>query len=176
MDDLWKTALWQQFGATIDMLENALLACPDSLWNGRLWNNQGSHFWYVSYHTLFWLDFYLSGLPEEEFAPPAPFTLAELDPAGVLPERPYTKEELRAYLASLRQKCRTTIAELTDERARRAVEYPWGRGQAVSFLELQIYNLRHVHEHAAQLSLFLGQNGVPEEALNWVPFAKDTSE
>ena len=24
MDPLWKTALWQQFGATIDMLENAL--------------------------------------------------------------------------------------------------------------------------------------------------------
>ncbi|HCI80283.1 MAG TPA: DinB family protein, partial [Ktedonobacter sp.] len=32
MDFLWKTALWQQFGATIDMLENALLACPDTLW------------------------------------------------------------------------------------------------------------------------------------------------
>jgi hypothetical protein len=30
MDPLWRTALWQQFGATIDMLENALLACPST--------------------------------------------------------------------------------------------------------------------------------------------------
>lgn len=28
-----KEALWQQFGASIDMLENALLACPDELWD-----------------------------------------------------------------------------------------------------------------------------------------------
>jgi hypothetical protein len=26
----WRTALWQQFGAAIDMLENALVACPET--------------------------------------------------------------------------------------------------------------------------------------------------
>jgi len=29
MDDFWKTLLWQQFGAAIDMLEDATRACPD---------------------------------------------------------------------------------------------------------------------------------------------------
>ena len=38
-------------------------------------------------------------------------------------------------------------------------------GRDVSYLELQLYNMRHVQEHAAQLSLFLGQHGVPDEAL-----------
>ena len=38
MDTLWKNALWQQFGATIDMLDNALLVCPDTLWQGRVRN------------------------------------------------------------------------------------------------------------------------------------------
>ena len=33
MDPLWRTALWQQFGATIDMLENALLTCPSTHWS-----------------------------------------------------------------------------------------------------------------------------------------------
>jgi hypothetical protein len=33
MDDFWKTVLWQQFGAAIDMLENAVRACPDELWS-----------------------------------------------------------------------------------------------------------------------------------------------
>jgi hypothetical protein len=43
-------------------------------------------------------------------------------------------------------------------------------------LELQLYNLRHVQEHAAQLSLFLGQNGVPDEKLAAVARAKDEGE
>src|SRR6266480_4071002 len=79
MDPLWRTALWQQFGATIDMLENALLACPNTHWNGRLWSDHSDHslspesaaFWYLTYHTLFWLDLYLAG-SHEGFAPPHP--------------------------------------------------------------------------------------------------------
>src|SRR5215469_12923935 len=130
MDPLWKTALWQQFGATIDMLENALVACPTTLWKERLWRDlpppefppEFGEFWYIAYHTLFWLDLYLSGDREEEFAPPAPFTRAELDPAVSL-ERPYKKEELLAYLATMRQKCQATLVALTDERAHQAVEY-----------------------------------------------------
>lgn len=73
------------------MLENAVVACPDELWSDR---SRQPEFWYVAYHTLFWLDFYFSE-PLEEFAPPAPFTLEELDPAGVIPERPYTKAEIQ---------------------------------------------------------------------------------
>ena len=40
METTWRTALWQQFGAAIDMLENALLACPSVHWNERLWSDQ----------------------------------------------------------------------------------------------------------------------------------------
>ena len=181
METSWNTALWRQFGAAIDMLENALVACPDSLWSARLWSNpspswfppQFAEFWYVTFHALVWLDLYLSGVPEEDFAPPAPFAQGELDSVEALPERPYTKEELHAYLASLRRKCHTTLVALTDEQARRHVEYPWAEGQVVSYLELQLYTMRHVQEHAAQLSLFLGQHGIPDEALNSVARAKE---
>ena len=176
-----RTILWRQFGAAIDMLENALVACPASLWRERLWRTpsptefppQFAEFWYVTFHALVWLDLYLSGIPEEEFAPPAPFAQGELDSVEALPEQPYTKEELHAYLASTRQKCHATLLALTDEQARRHVEYPWSEGQPISFLELHLYNMRHVQEHAAQLSLFLGQHGIPGEALDWVPRAKD---
>jgi hypothetical protein len=37
MNSTWKTIIWQQFGAAIDMLDNALRACPDELWRDRLW-------------------------------------------------------------------------------------------------------------------------------------------
>lgn len=180
MENAGNTALWMQFGAAIDVFEKALVACPDSLWRQRLWNvrSDGSvppefaEFWYQAYHTLFWLDLYLSGSREEEFAPPAPFTWVELDFPWVVPAQPYTKEELRAYLAATRQKCQATLTTLTNEGARRIVEYPWAEGKSVSYFELQLYNMRHVQEHAAQLSLFLGQNGVPDEALAAVARAK----
>jgi hypothetical protein len=183
METTWNTALWRQFGAAIDMLENALVTCPDALWTQRLWRDPPNHplppgfppqfaeFWYLAYHTLFWLDLYLSGCREEEFAPPPPFTWVELDLAPPL-ERPYTKEELHAYLAATRRKAQATLVALTDERARQAVEYPWAQGQTVSFLELQLYNMRHVQEHAAQLNLFLGQRAMPAAA-DWVPRVQD---
>lgn len=150
MDATLRPIIWQQFGAAIDMLDNALLACPEQLWSDR---SQQPEFWYVAYHTLFWLDLYLSG-SAEGFAPPAPFTLDELDPAGVLPERPYTKDELRSYLHHCRRKCQTTIERLSDEKAGQRCGIG---GEEGTFLELLLYNMRHVQEHAAQLSLILGQ-------------------
>lgn len=153
----WKAVIWPQFGAAIDMLENALLACPDELWRARLWTDEelpeSAEFWYLVYHTLFWLDLYLSGT-REGFAPPAPFTLNELDPAGVLPAQPYTKDELQNYLAYCRRKCQTTLDALTDEKAAQRTGFPWIED---SLAELQLYNLRHVQEHAAQLNMLLGQ-------------------
>src|SRR2546421_8711353 len=103
--------------------------------------------------------------------PPAPFTLAEIDPAGVLPERPYTRDELHTYLVHLRQKCQTTIAGLSDEKAHQQVSFPWVGEKPMSFLALLLYTMRHVQEHATQLNLFLGQNGI-SGASDWVSRAK----
>lgn len=158
MDATLKTSIWQQFGASIDYLGDTMRDCPDQLWLSSLWDNPGegpgfSQFWYRVYHTLFWLDLYLTGA-EEGFVPPAPFTLIEQDDGWLLPERPYTKDELHAYLNYCREKCRATIEALTDETAQRRCRFGWGE---VSFVELLLYNMRHVQEHAAQLNLLLGQ-------------------
>ena len=177
MDNLWREALWKQFGATIDMLDNALIACPDALWHEAIWESPlgPMEFWYVAYHALFWLDLYLFG-SEEGFAPQVPFILVEQDDAaGPIPDRPYSRGELRAYLASVRQKCRTTIETMTDERARQPVNFSWIReGEVISYADLQLYSMRHMQEHAAQLSLLLGQHGVPGEAIDWVTRAHDS--
>jgi hypothetical protein len=160
MNATWKTTLWNQFGASIDSLQDMLRACPDALWRERLWETSATRpeyaeFWYRVYHALFWLDLYLTGA-EEGFAPPAPFELIEMKEDD-LPERVYTKEELQAYLDHGRQRCKETIEALTDETAQRRCRFAWGQ---VSFAELLLYNMRHVQEIAAQLSLFLGQKGV----------------
>ena len=172
MDETWRTATWQQFGAAIDMLGNALRDCPDELWAESLWDDRDapglSAFWYLAYHALFWLDLYLSGT-REGFAPPDPFTLDELDPAGVLPPKAYTRAELEGYLAHGRRKCRETIETLTGDRASRPCRV--GTGE-MPFAELLLYNMRHVQEHAAQLSMLLGQRA--GTAFRWERRSDDT--
>jgi hypothetical protein len=153
-----RTIIWQQFGAAIDMLDNAMVACPEEVWNGRT-HRPETEVWYLVFHTLFWLDLYLSD-SVEGFAPPAPFTLDELNPAGLLPDRVYTKEELRTYLEHGRNKCRTTIEALTDEKALKRFSIG---SIDLSVAELHLYNMRHVQHAAAQLNLILRQtiDGAP---------------
>lgn len=160
MDSSLKEILWKQFGASIDMLENSIKACPDELWNSD------SKFWYIGYHTLFFLDYYLSDDPDN-FQPPEPFTLSEFNEDGEMPERVYSKEELLSYLGFCRKKCHDLIANLNNESsAKRFIN----KYRNYSITEILIYNMRHVQHHAAQLNLLLRQNSdfVPD----WVSRTK----
>ena len=154
----WKTIVWQQFGAAINMLENALHACPDQLWRDNIWDDptdapEYTELWFIVFHVPFWTDLYLSDARQEDFPPPAPFI------RGSLPEKPYTKEELQAYLEHCPQKGRTIFEALTDEKADQHCEFPWG--EQVRFAELQLYSMRHVQEQASRLSLHLGKRVLP---------------
>jgi hypothetical protein len=159
MNKFCKTIVWSQFDAAIKMLENGMQACPEKLWGDR---SQRPEFWYMVFHTLFFLDCYLSD-SLGVFTPPAPFTLDELDTAGILPDRVYTKEELQSYLEDGRQKCRQTIEALTEEKAERRCGFDW---LELSVEELLLYNMRHVQHHAAQLNLILRQQ--IDSAPRWV--------
>lgn len=72
----------------------------------------------------------------------------------MLPERVYTKAELQTYLEHGRNKCRSRLEALADALIPQRVRPDWPE---MSVAELLLYNMRHVQEHAAQLSLFLGQ-------------------
>jgi len=146
-----KKTIWSQFGAAIDMLENAIVACPDKIWGDRI---DYYEFWYITYHTLFYLDCYLSD-SDKGFTPPSPFTLGELDERGLLPDRIYTKQELLNYLNHGREKCRTRIASLTEEQANEKCGFEW---LDLSFGEVLLYNMRHVQHHAAQLNLMISRS------------------
>jgi hypothetical protein len=104
---------------------------------------------------------------EEGFVPPVPFDLDEMEADEVLP-RTYTREELLHYLEYCRRKCHETISTLTSEQAYRMCRFPWGE---LPFAELQLYNLRHVQEHGAQLRMFLGQQA--GKSAQWVSQAKE---
>ena len=168
MEINWRTSVWQQYGAAIDMFEEAIRLCPDHLWMAVLWQDTDDvrygQFWFAAYHTLFWMDLFLTGT-EEGFAPPPPFV------RGTLPEQPYTKDQILTYLGACRTKCQSTLKGLTAEKAQQRCVFAW---MEPSFLELQLYSMRHVQEHAAQLSLVLGQHDVT--GFDWIASAKDKGQ
>lgn len=160
MQQTIKEGLWTQFGASIDMLENAINLCPDELWDND------KYFWYWSYHCLFWLDYYLS-LDPKNFAPHSPFTMSEFDPSGKLPDRVYTKNELLDYLEHGRLKCHKLISNMTEEQA----SSRWiSETKNYSLVEILLYNMRHVQHHAAQLNKILRQE--IDDAPRWVSIPK----
>ncbi len=157
-------AIWAQFGASLEMLENAINICPDEHWNTDL------NFWYTSYHCIFWTDYFLTTEPKN-FEPPVPFTFSEFDPLGKKPDRVYTKIELLTYIAHCRQKANKLITGLTTE----TLNDRWINAyKNYSLLEILLYNLRHIQHHSAQLNLLLRQtiNNAP----TWVSQAKKLNE
>ena len=155
-----KNYLWRQFGASIDMLENAVRMCPVTLWDTP------DQFWYKAFHTLFFLDIYLT-FPPDGYLPPAPFDMSEAEDR--MPHRTYTKPEILGYLDYCREKCIRVISGLTPESAAAIWNNPT-QTRPFPFVELMMYNMRHVQHHAAQLNKLLRQ-GI-DDAPGWVSRAK----
>ena len=159
MTDVYRLAIRQQFHAAIDMLANAIEACPDSVWIGR---GRGA-FWYLAFHVLFFLDLYLSPEDESRFQPPPPFGLSELEPEVIVPEPGYRKNELLGYLEHCREKLDAVMAGMTEAWVADPCPFAY---RAMSNGELLLYNMRHVQHHAAQLNLLLRQ--ATDSAPRWV--------
>lgn len=149
-----KESLWSQLGASIDMLKDSILLCPDDDWD------TDRKLWYQAFHVLFFTDYYLSLAPKT-FTPPAPFTESEFEDR--MPERTYTKTELIEYLSHCRAKAKSLIENLTEQ----TIEARWVNSSGsmdYSIHEILIYNTRHIQHHVAQLNLHLRQriNDAPE--------------
>ena len=171
MIELVKQSLWKQFGASIDMLKNAIIMYPEELWY------TDKKFFYNAYHCLIFLDYYLS-VPSKPFSSPLPFTHTDYEHRPVeaiddaIPNSIYSKSEMIAYLEQTRGKCYDLIQSLTEEKsAERWIEDVESGAMNYAVLELLLYNMRHVQHHAAQLNLYLRDkiNNAPD----WVSRAKE---
>jgi len=169
MVQLIKESLWRQFGASIDMLHNAIAMWPDEQWETK------KRFFYIAYHTLVFLEYYLTNPPPKDFIAELPFTesdaMVEDAVDDVLPDRIYSKAELLNYLRSSREKCRKAIAGLTDKNINDQWISPVGNRNYTIF-ELMLYNMRHVQHHAAQLNVMVRKE--INEAPKWVPRVKES--
>lgn len=156
-ENWWRLTLAGQLGAALSMLERAIEACPEDAWaepGPPEWRERGLvGFWYVAFHTIFFLDYYLSE-SANGFEPPPPFTLIELDPQGLLPDQPYSKGELLEYACHCRRKMEQALAALTDQVAALPCGFP---GRSLTRGALMLQNLRHLQHHTGQLHLVLRQ-------------------
>jgi len=149
-----KKVIESQYQASLEMLKQAIVKCPASVWDDRAYKNR---FWHIAYHALFYTHLYLQPA-EKDFVPwakhrdqsqfmgPLPWPPHQEPEIG----EPYRKEELLEYLAICRQQVEEKVAALNLEGGSGFDWLPFGK------MELQFYNLRHLQHHAGELCERLG--------------------
>lgn len=158
MDKTTKDILWNQFGASIDMLINVIANCPDDYF---ITNRR---FYYIAFHSTIFLDYY-STIPLKDFSPLLSFSQKEAEERpkeaidDLIPDKNYSKQEIVEYLKQSREKCKQIIYTLTDEKLiERFKEGDEPNDMNYPILEIILYNLRHTQHHSAQLNLLLRQD------------------
>lgn len=153
-----KQALHQQFGAAIAMLENAVQACPEWLWDNY---DKGPAFWQVVYHTTYYLDLYFSEF--EGMLSTSPKHNGTAHRLESIPERTRSKNELLEFLSNARLKCFSVVDALNQTYLERSTPFEW---QSFNRANLVLDNLRHVQHHVGQLVMLLRREANVD--LEWI--------
>lgn len=154
MLETFRTLLTNQYEAVFCMLNTCIDRCPDSGWDAPVGTKPFSQ---VAFHTLFFTDYYLGTSPDgfrdqpfhlentEHFRDYEEFEWRE---PVLLYERPFVTR----YVQHCRTKARDAIAAEAAESLNGPSRFP---RRDFTRAELYVYNMRHVHHHAAQFSLRL---------------------
>lgn len=148
--------LISQYLASLEMLKQTIAQCPEPVWNAASDRNR---FWQVAYHALFFTHLYL-GESEEAFRPWSKHRGGYEDFPAPENGEPYDKNTILEYLAFCEQEVRERVPELNME----AIAAFHSRSR--STLELQVYSIRHIMQHAGELMERLGTRG--DVKIDWV--------
>lgn len=141
------------------MLENVVAKCPDSYLHGN------KRFYYLTYHSVMFLDYYLS-IPPDKFSPLLPFSFLQKEdrPAesigDMVPDKFYSKKELLLYIISSKAKAEELMNGLTHPSSlnQRFTEGNKEGDMDFPILEILLYNMRHTQHHVGQLHLMIRQD------------------
>lgn len=153
--------LRRHFEPTLEMLRRAIQACPDELWDGQ---DEGTAFWQYAYHTLFWLDFWLSDSPEG-FTAPSFHTRDALLETGETPSVTFSREQIADYLEQVYTKCTAFFDGLTPDTLVQESEFferMWAVGDRI------LGQIRHVQHHVGHMNCIL--NRKTGKAPGWIGF------
>jgi hypothetical protein len=157
-----RTALSEQLGAAIKMVDNIIVKCPEPLWMDE---SAGPAFYKIVYHILYFIDVYLSRSKDESDAFQPRFDFAE--DFGISKEnfadkywkKALSKAECQLYLSEIRIKAQKLINDVTSEELVSTPIFHW---HGSSFIGSLIYNIRHIMLHIGALQGRLRMNGVEE--------------
>jgi hypothetical protein len=147
MTELYKQIVLGQFEAALAMFRQCVERCPEANWDNKIANYT---FRQVTYHALFFVDFYLS-------TNEASFQLRDLHHRGgdervAVISPGLSKQETLDYVLICREKL---LAQVNAETAE-SLAGPSGIDRRnITRAELHIYNMRHLQHHAGQLTAFL---------------------
>lgn len=169
MLESYKELISHQYEAALCMLSKCVQRCPEENWNAPVANLAFGH---AVFHTLFCTDLYLG--PNEDALPDQPFhrehaaVLGDYDDSeDRVKETSYDRTFVEAYLQHCREKARQVVAAETQLSLDEPAGFDWLK---FSRAELHVYNIRHIHHHAAQLSLRLRLDtgkGIPWVGSGW---------
>jgi len=168
MIEMVKTLLVNQYEAALSMLKACVDGCPDDTWNAPVATYSFSR---VVFHTLYFTDLYLGRDDEATFRRQpshrqlAPL-FADLPPMREPFEDPAPRSFDRAALLTYLDLCRRKVSEVMTTETEETLRAPEAFGKKFSRAELHVYNIRHIHHHAAQLSLRLRLDG--GQGVDWV--------
>jgi hypothetical protein len=166
-----KKVIKSQYRASLEMLKQAIVKCPESLWDDHEHKNK---FWHVSYHALFYTHLYLQP-SEKDFVPwtrhrdgiqfmgPLPWPPHEEPKIG----EPYSQEEILEYFEICQKQVEERVVSLNLDAESGFYWLPFNK------MELQFYNIRHLQHHTGELCERLGNKGDIE--VDWVGMKADDS-
>jgi hypothetical protein len=158
-----KSAIIDQYGAALEMLRQAIIKCPEASWDSA---QDRKTFWLVAYHALFYTHLYLHD-SLKTFKPwakhrPDIHRLGSLSASSEIVQ-PYSRAEMLEFL----ELCRQTVTDrVSTQNLEAASGFEW---LPFNKLELQLYNIRHLQHHTAELIEWLGASAGID--VDWVGIA-----
>ena len=153
-------AISEQYGAALKMLEETVTKCDEGLWQTTD-KDTDTVISQVIYHTLFFVDFYLSKNKTERETFKGKY--GDDGESFHEPNKFYTKEQLTTYLQEIKEKADKRFNDLTIQELNGESVFEWHGSSVLSSL---LYNLRHIMLHVGALHVRL--NAVGEIPLRWV--------
>lgn len=164
-----KEIVKSQYHASLDMLKQTIVKCPESIWEHPKHKNKT---WHIAYHVLFYTHLYLNATeadfqPWEHHRPEYTSLGPSLDSPNneVKIGDPYTKNEVLAYLNFCRDLADPLVDSVDMEAESGFYWLPFGK------LELQFYNIRHIQHHTGELAERLGI--MENIEIDWVGMGKN---
>jgi hypothetical protein len=143
-----KEIIKSQYLASLEMLKKAIVQCPESMWADPEPKNK---FWHIAHHALFYTHLYLQPA-EKDFTPYKSMGHLPFEPSehGEIRE-PFTRDEILGYLEYCQEEVKQSLSRLDLDSDESGFYWlPFGK------LELQFYNIRHIHLHTGELCERLG--------------------